>query len=810
MKAPLSWLYDYVNFDASPAELAHRLTLAGVESEGFEVVGQNWNNVVVGLVKTIAPHPNADRLRLVSVDTGSDVEQVVCGAPNVAVAQKIAFAKIGANLIDAHSGQPATLKQAKIRGVESRGMVCSQRELGLSDEHQGILVLPNDAPLGQPLADYMGDVIFDFAITPNRPDLLSMLGIAREIGALTGQEVREPDLAYVENGEPVSSKTSVEIADPDLCPRYIGAVISGVTIGPSPSWLQARLASYGSRSINNVVDVTNFVMLEMGQPLHAFDYDRLSENRIVVRRSRAGERITTIDAQEHKLDSEMLVIADAQRPIALAGVMGSANSEVSEATVNVLLESANFNRTSIRRTSKKTGLRTEASIRFDKGLNPELPLYAAQRALKLIKEVAGGSIATGVVDVFPGESQRVPILLTESRTSRVLGAEVSSDEASELLSKLGFTPKEHGDGALEVTPPYWRTDISLEEDLIEELVRTKGFDWVPTMSLSGRVPQFEPQPMIALKQVLRDELRSLGLTEVINYSLTNPNYLSAHGLPEYLTEAETSVEDSAALRVANPLSSEQSELRRSLRYGVLQSLASNMNHHQDTLRLFELGRIYLSRTGNLPDEREHLAGAITGIRRDPHLMDPEPGNVDFYDMKGILDALLAKLDIFVTYEPANDRLLHPGRTARLCVGDKAIGVVGEVHPKSLAAFNLGVNPSIYFEIDLAYLLESMPGQPRQARTIPRFPGAVRDLALVLDESLPAGTVQSILEATALVAEARLFDVYTGGNIDTGKKSLAYRIVWQSPGRTLTNEEVDKAQNRLLLRLAKELGATLRD
>ena len=429
MKAPLSWLRDYVDIDAAPAELAHSLTLAGIEAEGFEVVGEHWDGVAVGLVTAVEPHPNADRLRLATVDTGDGTAQVVCGAPNVAAGQKIAFAREGATLIDAHTGRISKLKAAKIRGVESRGMVCSERELGLSEEHEGILVLDDDAPLGRPLADYLGDVIFDFAITPNRPDLLSILGLAREAAAQTGRAAREPDLDYTEGGPAAASKTSVEILDPDLCPRYIGGVVTGITIGPSPRWLRERLAAYGSRSINNVVDVTNFVMLEMGQPLHAFDYDRLAENRIVVRRARPDEWITTIDGQPRELDADMLVIADAEQPVALAGVMGGEDSEVTGATVNLLLESANFNPANIRRTSQKTGLRSEASIRFDKGLSPELPLHAARRALKLIAEVAGGVVAEGLVDAYPGERPRPTVRLTEARTALVLGAETPASEA---------------------------------------------------------------------------------------------------------------------------------------------------------------------------------------------------------------------------------------------------------------------------------------------------------------------------------------------------------------------------------------------
>ena len=798
MKAPLSWLRDYVDIDVAPSELAHRMTLAGIESEGFEVVGEHWDGVAVGLVTAVDPHPNADRLRLATVDTGDGMAQVVCGAPNVAAGQKIAFAREGATLLDAHTGRFSKLKAAKIRGVESRGMVCSERELGLSDEHEGILVLDDDAPLGRPLADYLGDVIFDFSITPNRPDLLSVLGLAREAAALTGGAAREPDLSYDEEGPPAAAKTSVDILDPDLCPRYIGAVITGVTIGPSPRWLQERLAAYGSRSINNVVDVTNFVMLEMGQPLHAFDYDRLGENRIVVRRARPDEWITTIDGLPRELDTEMLVIADAEQPVALAGIMGGEDSEVTETTVNVLLESANFNATNIRRTSQKTELRSEASIRFDKGLSPELPLHAARRALKLIAEVAGGVVAEGLVDAYPGERPHPPVRLTETRTARVLGAEIPSSEAADLLARLGFTARPAGEGARDVTAPYWRTDIEIEDDLVEEVARLKGYDWAPTTGLQGRVPDFEPQPILELKVTVQDELRALGLSEIVTYSLTNPE-----------VHAKSRVPDPAALHVVNPLSSEQTELRRSLRGGVLQTLAANARHEDRVLRLFEVGKVYVPRPGDLPDERETLAGGIAGARHDPHWGGEEPAEVDFYDAKGIVDALLTALGAEPEYEAARDPLLHPGRAASVHVGGVPVGLVGEIHPNAARSFDLGDGSCLYFELDLGTLLDAIPAEQRRYRPLDRFPGAVRDLALVVDESLPAARVTGVLEATPLVAEARLFDVYAGDRIAAGKKSLAYHVIWQSPGRTLTNEEVDKAQARLLQRLEKELGAVLR-
>ncbi len=796
MKVPLSWLRDYVDVDLDPHELAHRLTLAGVEAESVEVVGEGWENVIVGLVKAVGQHPDADRLSLATVETGDGELTVVCGAPNVAAGQKIAFAQVGARLIDAHTGETAKVKAAKIRGVESRGMVCSERELGLSDEHEGILVLAEDAPLGAPLSSYLGDVVIDFAVTPNRPDCLSVLGIAREVGALTGKPVREPDAGYLEEAEPIDSLTSVEVLDPDLCPRYIATVIKGVKVGPSPRWLQDRLNAAGMRPINNVVDITNFVMLEYGQPLHAFDYDRLTGGRIVVRRAGKAETMTTIDGQKRKLLPEMLIIADAARPVAVAGVMGGVDSEVSEATVNVLLESAAFDAISIRQTSRHFTLRSEASTRFDKGLSRELPLPAARRATQLLVEIAGGTAAKSVADVFPGKQDRPAVRLTTSRTEQVLGIGVSIDEMTSVLHPLGFESTAAA-GGLSVVVPYWRVDIAIEEDLIEEIVRIKGYDWVPMAGGVGELPAFEPEPLLELKEAARDILATVGMNEAVNYSLTAETDASA-----------VLIDGASPLRVFHPMSAELEALRVSLRGGLLRTLSANQRVQDEGVRLFESGRTYLPREGDLPEERETLAGLLSGPRGAAS-WQPVDGELGFFDAKGVLEALTERLGVTARYEPSQDAFFHPGRAARVLVGEVSIGVVGEVHPSVGRTFDLLRRPVAYFEIDLQALLSALPERTHEYRPIARFPSVVRDMALVLDSGIPSQRVAEIIEATPLVREVTLFDVYEGENVPGGKKSLAYHIVYQSPGRTLTGEEAEKTQAKLLQRLQNELGATLR-
>ncbi len=798
MKIPLSWLREYVDIDPdNVGELAHRLTMAGNEVGEVHVIGGTWDNVYVGHVVSVVPHPNADRLTLVTVSLGNEEITVVCGAPNVAQGQRVAFARVGALLLDARTGETETLKAATIRGVESAGMVCSERELGLGDDHTGIVVLPEDAPMGKPLAEYMGDVIFDIEVTPNRPDCLSVLGVAREVAALTGKSVKEPDISYAEEGDPIESLVSVEIVDPSLCPRYTASVVQGIKIGPSPRWMQDRLLKAGQRPISNVVDVTNYVMLEYGQPLHAFDLDTLAEHRIVVRRAGDGESMTTIDGLQRSLTPDMLVIADADRPVALAGVMGGFDSEVGDGTTSVLLEAACFDGVNNRSTSRAVGLRSEASLRFEKGLSPDLPLPAARRATQLMVELAGGVAAKGVVDVYPGRRARKPVRITLERTQRLLGVEISVAEMARVLESLGFEVERGGGDALEVVVPYWRTDIAIEDDLIEEVVRIKGYDWVPTSTRAGDLPAYEPAPMLALKDTVREAMVSSGLTEVVTYSLTNKDVRdkAEAGGPE-------------PMRLANPLSSELEELRTSLRGGLLQTLEANQRGQPGGIRLFEVGRVFLPKADSLPDEREVLAAVLTGPRRD-QFWQSEDGELGFFDGKGVLEALFAGLGLSAEYRPATDSLLHPGRTASVTLADQAIGLLGELHPRALKAFDLFNRTVAYFELDLTALLALAPDKARAYEPVPRYPGLVRDLALVVDASISAETVRGIIQSTPLVREASLFDVYTGDQLPTGKKSLAYRIVYQSPGRTLTNEEAERTQERLLQRLQQELGATLR-
>ena len=794
MKAPLSWLREYVDIALPPQELGEKLTMSGTEVGAIEGVG-GWENIVVGEVVALEPHPNADRLRLATVDLSTERLKAVCGAPNLALGQKVPFARLGARLIDAHSGEPAKLKRTKIRGISSEGMICSERELGISDRYEGIMVLPADAPLGLPLDQYLGDAVLDFDITPNRPDCLSIIGIAREIAALTGKVARLPEVSYDETGEPIEGKSSVEIADPDLCPRYCASLITDVEVAPSPPWLEQRLLSCGMRPINNIVDVTNYVMLEYGQPLHAFDYHKLAQRRIIVRRSGENEFITTIDGVDRSLTSDMLVIGDGQGAVAIAGVMGGAESEVTPGTTAVLIESANFNPASLRRTSMALRLRSEASLRFEKGISPELPLPALRRTTQLMAELSGGSVAKGIIDVYPGKVEPRPISLATGQVRRVLGVDVALEQMVKVLSSLGFECQVLSPEQISVAVPYWRTDVRLAEDLVEEIARIIGYDELPTTLHCGALPRYEPDPIRALQERASEILAGCGMQQVITYSLTSLEMLGKAGA------------QLVPLRVANPITLGQEYLRTTLRPGLLQALSANEKHEEDGIRLFEVGKVYLPRTGDLPEERYMLAGVLSGPRVE-HSWHGQGEALDFFDAKGVLEALLERLGVAAGFEPAEDAIFSPGTGAKIVVQGQSVGTLGELHPSVADSFDISSRPVSLFEIDLESLLPAAI-TPRRYRPIARFPVTLRDMALVVEAEVPAKRVQDIIESCPLVARVSLFDVYSGGQVPAGKKSLAYRILYQSPSRTLTDEEVNRAQGQILDRLQRELGATLR-
>ena len=626
MKISLNWLRDYVDIALPLKDVAHRLTMSGTEVKATEIIGQAWDKIVVGEIVAVEPHPNADRLTIVTVDLSVEQSTVVCGAPNVRVGDKVPFARVGASLSDGHTGELVKLKPARIRGIVSEGMACSEKELGISDSHEGLMILPPEAPVGVPLSDYLGDAVLDLDVTPNRPDCLSVIGVAREMAALTRRKVKLSVPEYKEEGPDIEKLVSVEIAAPDLCSRYCASLIEDVKLAPSPPWMQQRLIACGMRPINNVVDVTNYVMLEYGQPLHAFDFRQIGGGKIVVRRPAEGEKMTTLDGVDRDLTPDMLVIADNKIPVAIAGVMGGADSEVIDITTSVLLESANFNPPSIRRTSTRLKLRSEASLRFERGISPDLTVPALTRATQLILDLAGGKAARGIVDVYPGKKDARVIVLTAYEVKRLLGIEMKTEQMVDILTSLGFECST-SNSTMEVTVPYWRLDIDSTVDLIEELARTVGYDFIPTTMLSGRLPGLYRDATVEVRERLRDLVVGCGFQEVISYSLVNRERLAG------VAPAED------AVRVANPLSMEQEHLRTSLRLGLLTHLRSNQKHEEDGIRLFEIGKVYFPREKDLPEEREMLAAVLSGSRTPVSWHDGK-AMLDFFDAKGVVDALL--------------------------------------------------------------------------------------------------------------------------------------------------------------------------
>ena len=810
MLIPLSWLRKYVPISTSPKELAHRLTMAGTEISAVEETGAEWDpdKVMVGHVLNVDPHPNADRLTLPTVDLGGgESATVVCGAPNIAAGQKIAFAREGARLFSNRSGKVEPLRAAKIRGVVSTGMVCSERELGLGEDHEGILVLDDDAPTGTPLVDYLGDAVLDAEITPNRPDCLSMLGMAREVAAVTGETVTEPDLEYPEDGPPIEERMKVEIADPDLCPRYTAGLVTGVTVGPSPRWLREALVKAGLRPINNIVDVTNHVMLEYGQPMHAFDFDTLKDGAIVVRKARPGERLATLDEETHELRPPMLAIADSRDAVALAGVVGGVDTSVTENTTSVLLESASFDPVNTHRTRTALGSGTEASYRFERGIRAELAPRALRRATKLILEIAGGEAAKGIIDAYPGRKAPPAIRVTMRRIEQTLGVELAIDQVERVLASLGFHRSEEGTAAeneLLLEVPYWRSDIGMEEDVVEEVARIFGYESIPTTMMSTPIPHHEPRPLRVLRERVRDILAASGMQEVISYSLTDRETLDA---------VEALSEGREPLRLANPMSSEMGLLRTSLRGSMLKTLAANRRISQaEGLRLFEIGRVYLpkeeAKERDLPDERETIVGVLSGPRF-PASWLAERAQMDFFDAKGVLEELFAQIGADAAYEPSDDPIMHPGKTARLVCQGSHVGVIGEVHPRVLERFDLEEAAVAMFEIDLESLHDAVKGADKSYAGTSRFPESERDLALVVDVDVPSARIQEIIRRHKLVKDSSPFDLYTGEGVPPGKKSVAYRVVFQSDRSTLTSELVDRAQGDILRQLQREVGAELR-
>jgi phenylalanyl-tRNA synthetase beta chain len=805
MKISLKWLSEYVSAAGTPRELAHRLTMAGLEIEGMTRTAEGLEGVVVALIKESGPHPDAEKLSVTRVDAGGyGVLQVVCGAKNFKVGDKVPLATVGAKL-------PGGLEisKAKLRGVDSFGMLCSARELGLSEEHGGLLILEPELPVGLPIAKALGldDTVFEVNVTPNRPDALSHLGIAREVGALGSSPVRPPDVRLSEGGGAASDAVKIRIEDPDGCARYAARVVEGVKVGPSPKWLSERLKACGVRSINNLVDVTNYVLLEYGHPLHAFDLDKVGGHQIVVRKANPGETLTTLDGKERPLDPEDLVIADGERAQALAGVMGGGDSEVTPGTTRVLLESAWFSPQRVRRTSRRHGLHTEASHRFERGTDIEAVPAALDRAAALIAELSGGTVGAGRIDVHPRKLEPRRVTLRPGAVDRLLGVAVPPERVEVILSALGFEK----DGAVWVVPS-WRVDVEGEEDLIEEVARVHGYDKVPTV-LPREPSDLPPEPLAnEVERRIRAVLGGNGLMEVVTYSFVAPKvlpWLTVRPLEQLGSEVQ-------AIALKNPLSAEQSVMRTTMYAGLCGAVSHNLRHHAEAIRLYEWGRTYVPDPDGgdehrpVAEERLHVAGVLTGYRAGRSWTSPD-AKVDFFDAKGVVEVILATLGIDrAKFSPAQLAPYHPRAAARVWLENGVtLGTVGELHPKAARALDLPAGIFL-FELEVARLARVATLRPKY-QGLTHFPAVFRDLAVVVEAQLSADEVRKVILETggALVEDARVFDVYTGKQIPEGRKNLAFALSYRADDRTLTDAEVNQAHARIVAEVNARLGAALR-
>jgi len=813
MRVPLSWLRDYVDIQLTPEQLAERLTMLGMEVKGLEHWGADWHNVVVGELLTVQKHPRADRLSLTTVTLGSgEPLEIVCGATNIAPGQRIPVALPGAILPG-----DRRIERTEKMGVVSNGMLCSGDELRLTADADGILILPEDTPLGIPLVDVYGDLVLDVDVKPNRGDALCLVGLAREVSAVTGAPVRFPETDPPEGATSVGEQLRVEVEEPELCPRFVGRWVSGVTVRPSPAEVQMRLIAAGQRPVSNVVDVSNYVMLELGKPIHTFDARAVGEGLIIVRLARAGERLETLDHVERALTPETLLIADARGPLAIAGVMGGASSEISNDTTDVVVESAIFDPVSIRRTAFHYALRSEASLRFEKGQEHRLARLGADRTARLIGEWAGGEVAAGVIDTDPAEPLTVHVAFRPARVIRLLGMAIDTAEQRALLDRVSIATAAAPAGTriavaggprpLDVDPadaevvlaavPSWRRDLHIEADVVEEVARVHGYELVPEILPHTSMPVYRHDPL-RLRDAVRETLVGAGLTEAVTYALVAPAMVERFGPSPDLMVPGEGRPSGAPVVVTNPLSSQHSVMRQSLLGSLLEVLADNVRQGHDDVAIFEIGKGY----GRTDDDGTHewwrLGLALTGPAEIPAWNRPaRPYDLD--DAKGLLELVARRLGLpALAYASLrDDPNLHPGRSARAVSGDALVAHVGELHPTALAALGSRAERVIVAEVAIAGLSGGAPTVPRGA-TPSRHPAVERDLAVVVDGNRSAAQVLAAIEQHAgpLFRGAVLFDIYRGQPLPAQDKSLAYRLTFAATDRTLTEVEVDAAMARV--------------
>lgn len=807
MLVSLNWLKNYVDFGSiTPEELAEKITNSGIEVDGITYFADKSTNVVVGHVTSCVQHPNADRLRLCHVDVGDEELQIICGAPNVAEGQKVAVAKPGAVLPGNFK-----IKKVKLRGVESNGMICSLQELGVKEEYipqeyaEGIFVFPEDTPVGEPVEGFLNlnDAILEFDLTPNRADCLSMLGVAYEVSALLDIPVKLPDVTVDTNHEDASDYVTVEVENPELNPYYGAFIVKNITIKPSPLWMRNYLMAAGIRPINNVVDITNYVLLEYGQPLHAFDYDRLETKKIVVRTAHEGEKIVTLDDKERTLTTNDLLITNGVEPIALAGVMGGANTEVYDGTKNVLIEAALFDPLSVRKTAQATGLRSEASARFEKGVDPRRVREAGLRACQLLQQYADGEVVSGVVEFNQLQIEEKTVEMDVDHINRRLGTALTQEDIEDILRRLQFD-YEATDGHFTVTIPTRRGDISIFEDMLEEVARIYGYDRLPfTLPANSSRPGGLTAQQVLTRQMKR-LLQGMGLTEAITYSLTNQTFAKT------LLSPEISAKSYQPIELSMPMSEDHQFLRLSLLPELLKTVAYNHARKETNIALYEIGSVFLTEESVLtkqPHEQKRLSGVLTGLWTENHWQHHDK-KVDFYVVKGIVDELFKFIELPVTYKQAKLADMHPGRCAELYVGDEVIGFIGQVHPA--LAKELDLKETYVFDLNFEYLLEHAALEPTY-HAVPKYPSVMRDIAFIVDEAVHAGDIQKVIQevGSELVTSVDIFDVYQGDHLEAGKKSVAYRLHFQHQERTLTDEEVDELYDKIVSQVNEQFGAYVR-
>ncbi|MEO8287429.1 MAG: phenylalanine--tRNA ligase subunit beta [Chloroflexota bacterium] len=868
LRAPLSWLREYIDINVPVEELARKLTLAGQEVEHIHIIGEEWENIYTGQVVKLEQHPNADRLNLATVEYGPGKSiTVVTGAPNIENGQKVVLGLIGAKYLDQHvtPAKWSRLKPAKIRGIQTEGMVMSEAELGLSEAHEGIIVLDPATPLGLTAREVIGDTILQIDVTPNNGRVLSMIGLAREIAAIFGGEVRYPFTEWQPSGPPVQDMLQIEIDDPDLCRRYSGAVIQGVKIGPSPDWMQRRLTLAGMRPVSNIVDITNYVMLEMGQPLHAFNYHAVEGHKIVVRRAKPGERMTTLDHVERTLDPNMLAICDVEKPVALAGVMGGLDSEITGDAGDVLLESAHFDPRSVRRTARLLKLPSEASHRFERFVDPNLTVPAMKRAAELMRQLAGGTIAEGYVDTYPAPLRPVRIHFYTSEVERLLGIKIPPSQVADILRRLDFkvdAPDNADvvgqDTTMLVDVPSYRNDVTLPADLVEEVARITGYDLIPETLIRGGLPPQEVNYSLEMEAKVRDLMVACGMDEVICYSVTWSEALAKLAGYDHsqATDSDSTEPGRPAFHawdtsrppvvIVNPVSSRQDTMRPTLLPNMLDTLRNNLKGQPDRpVRIFELGKVYLTPTeaeiearhdvmrrereryprmnawapveheDKLPVEPRRVMGLLSGPRGPRTRFSPDSeaaeAQMDFFDAKGVIEEMLKHLHIAgVEWLPVDAPLYHPGRVALVRAQGVDLGVVGELHPSVTAEWEIPAVRVAGWDFDLEAIISVLPTRVRY-KTISAFQPVRQDMAFVVDETVPANKVAEALKKAGgdAVIGVSLFDIYRGKPIEEGKKSLAFAVTLNSPDKPLSEEEIAKIRKKIESYLAREVGAALR-